>query len=372
MPSRHSIALNVQKLAAPADVRIEPAGNELVLKWSQVTGASNYQIKIGSNISDPVRATSYPVSQHANALGAGEGVQVSVYAKGNGSNIIDSEPSFTITIAKLNAPTNLGVSGDNIVWNPSEVDGVGATAYELYLNGKVYNTSGTSFPTADIPAGTYAAYVKAIGNKTTTIDSPNSGSVYITKLAAVTNVQATEGGRVYTWDVVQGATSYRVTVDGVDYYVNEPKFEVKFTEAKTYNITIRAISTAPNTIQGDAYTISQQVRALLTPTYVAGADMNNMADNTYTVVNNGSSFTIVAKASGNMPVSYEFYVEGISEIDPDGSYDYVIAGAYEGMPFVIAVKFKYSGFGADGVYYIDSAMSAETTVIYSAIVPSVE
>lgn len=372
MPSRHSLALNVQKLAAPADVRIEPAGNELVLKWSQVTGASNYQIKIGSNISDPVRATSYPVSQHANALGAGEGVQVSVYAKGNGSNIIDSEPSITITIAKLNAPTNLGVSGDNIVWNPSEVDNIGATAYELYLNGKVYNTSGTSFPTADIPAGTYAAYVKAIGNKTTTIDSPNSGSVYITKLATITNVQATEGGKVYTWDVVPGATSYRVTVDGVEYYVNEPKFEVNFTEAKTYNISIRAISTAPNTIQGDAYTISQQVRALLTPTYVADADVNNMADNTYTVVNNGSSFTIVAKASGTMPVSYEFYVEGISEIDPDGSYDYVIAGAYEGMPFVIAVKFKYSGFGADGVYYIDSAMSAETTVIYSAIVPSVE
>lgn len=370
MSSRWSTPLNFEKLPQPGNVRIEPANTETVVKWDAVTGAKGYEIKIGSNNAEPVAATAYNISKHVLALGAGEGVQISVYAKGNGSTTIDSEPSKTITIARLAAPTNIAISGDNITWNPSEVDGIKATSYELYLNGEKIAVAGTSYSIADLAASQYTVYVKAIGNKTNTVDSPESGRILVTKLPEVSNVQTLDGGTTYTWDMVAGAT-YEVTVNNDVYYTAEPKFDAAnvFTSAGVYTVSIRAISTDPLTMPGKVHTIKQQVNALPTPNYIKDADISNMADNTFTITQDGQYFTIIAKANGVLPVSYEFYVDGLSCEASGDSYTHQMTVGVPGWEYKVQVRFKVSGF-ASGIYYVDSAISGEVSVFEPSTEPS--
>lgn len=363
MSSRWSTALSFEKLPQPGNVRIEPANNDTIVRWDAVNGAKGYEIKVGSSNAEPVGSTAFNVSKHVSALGAGEGVQISVYAKGNGSTILDSEPSKTITIARLAAPTNIAISGDNITWNASEVDGIKATSYELYLNGEKIAVAGTSYSVAELEAGQYTIYVKALGNRTSTVDSPDSGSIVVTKLPEITNVQMADGGQSYTWDMVGGAT-YEVTINNNVYYTSEAKFDVNnvFTGAGVYTVSIRAISTDPYTMPGKANTFKQTVSALATPMYVADADIFNMADNTFTITQDGQYFTVVAKANGALPVSYEFYVDGISCEATGDSYTHQMSVGVSGWKYNVQVRFKVSGF-AGGTYYVDSAISAEATVV---------
>lgn len=365
VPSRYSNELTITKLQAPQNVRLDNGGASLIIKWDAVTGSEGYQLKIGNTNSQPITQTSYNISTHASSLNGGEGTQITVYAMGNGSDIIGSDPSATITIARLNAPTGLSVSGDNITWNPSEVDGIGATSYVLYIDGVEYPVSGTSYSTSNLSAGTHSIQVVAkgsIGNQRYTIDSPKSGAITVTKLAEVTNV--TTNGKSYSWDPVNGA-EYRVTVDGVEYFTTQPTLAVEFTTAGTHTVTIQAYSKQNNTVASTPVVISQQVSAISTPKFAQGKDPAALEDYSFTYVQNGNTVTLHAKANTSViAVGYEFYIEGIKYTPANGIQNYEIRDSYDGCEYTIKMKFTANGFGTDGIYYIDSAFSTDVTYVY--------
>lgn len=366
IPSRYSNEVEVTKLPKPANVRLDNAGTDIVLKWDAIDGAYGYQLQIGISDSEPSDRTSYVLTKHTSKLQGGEGKQVTVYAKGNGANILDSEPSTTITVAKLNAPQNLAVSGDNITWSPAEVDGIMATSYILYIDGIEYPVTGTSFSTENFPEGVHTVAVVAVGsisNNHYTINSDKSGSIYATKFAQVTNVQAS--GKSYTWDPIAGA-EYRVTVDGTVYTTAQPSFEVNFTTAGEHTVTIQAYSKGSNTISSTPTVITQQVSAVRTPTFISNT--TELTDYSFTYSQVGDTLTITAKAPSDVvAVGYEFKIEGVVYKNTIGSHTYHITDSYEGCEYKITVRFTADGFGSDGVYYINSATSQDVIFTYSKL-----
>lgn len=366
MPSRYSNEVSVTKLPKPANVRLEKAGDDIVLRWDAVNSATGYQLQIGIASSESVNRTSFVLTTHSSQLQGGDGKQITVYAKGDGATVLDSEPSDTITIAKLNAPQNLTVSGDNITWSAAEVDGVMASSYILYIDGVEYPVTGTSYSTANIPEGTHTVCVVAVGsisNNRYSINSDKSGTIYVEKLAQVSNINKT--GNTYTWDPVFGA-EYAVTVDGVVSYTTQPSIEVNFDSAGTHTVSIQAYSRGINTIASNPYVIEQQVIALRAPAFVN--DAASLTDYSFTYERNGDDLTIIAKAPSDIvAVEYEFYIEGIVYKNSVGTHTYHITDSYEGCEYTIKVKFITNGFGTDGNYYISSQTSQDVIFKYSKI-----
>lgn len=364
VPSCHSPALNVTKLSTPADVKINTQGTEVAVTWTQVESAQAYSIQVGNSVFDATR-TGFNITKYAAGLEEGSGLQISVYAKGNGSNLIDSEPSKIITIAKLRAPEGLGINGDNITWSPSSIDGINAESYMLSINGEEHPVAGTQFSASGLPAGTYNLTVKAIGNGSSTLTSGNSGMITITKLEQVKNVKCDAGTHTITWDAVSGASAYVVNVNGQDYTLTDTTFDVsdKFTSAGVYTITIRAISESPNVFAGDMATLTQEVRALKTPTYVANAEVVEAYSFTCRV--EGDYIVITAGLIEGLEVEYKFSVDGIEYKGNDAVnvYRYYMADPIPGLAYNVRVQLIASSFGADGIYYISSNPSADCPVL---------
>ena len=362
VPSRWTTPVDVTKLVAPPNVHIEAAGaNDVIVKWDGVEGAKGYTIKVGDSTYD-VAAMAYVISDRVSTLEQGTGLQISVYAIGNGGTIINSEPSKTITIARLATPSNIAVSGDNITWNPSVVDGINAESYILTINGEEYPVTGTSFSVDGLPAGEYNVTVRAIGNKVSTIDSPNSAYIKVTKLAAVTDVAKTMGGKTLTWNPIAGATSYSVNVNGEEYIVDTPSYTTNFTTQGDYKITIRALSGAPNVLASDAYVINQKVEAMQLPKLAT--DASNLQAYEFYATREGDDIVVTVGAIEGLPVKYDIIIDNLSNELPEGQYSLrkpmqVIVVGYE---YKVKVQFLVSCFGADGVYYINSMPSAEVTI----------
>ena len=366
VPSCYSNDLTITKLQAPQNVRVDNGGSNLIIMWDAVTGTTGgYQLQIGSTNKQSVTQTSYNISTHASSLQGGEGSQITVYAMGNGAEVLNSDPSATITIARLNAPTGLSVNGNNITWNPSEVDGIGATSYVLYIDGVEYPVNGTSYSTNDLSAGTHNVQVVAkgsIGNQYYTIDSPESGAITVTKLPEVTNI--TTNGKSYSWDPINGA-EYRVSIDGVEYYTTQPTISVNFTTAGEHKVEIQAYSKQNNTVASNTTVIKQQVSAISTPKFAEGQDPSELDDYTFTFAQTGDVVTLYAKANTSViAVGYEFYIEGIKYTPANGIHNYEIRDSYDGCKYNIKMKFTANGFGTDGIYYVDSAFSTDVTYVY--------
>lgn len=364
IPSKYSVEISFKKLATPGNVRVETQGEALYVKWDAPTGATAYSVKVGSNTYDAAM-NMHRISDYVNNMPAGSSIQLSVYAKGNGSTVIDSEPSNTITVVKFNAPTGLAVQGDNIVWNAATVDAVSAANYDLYIDGEIIPVTGTQYATSNIAVGTHIVSVVAKGNNTTTIDSPRSATIQVTKLGKVQNVTMVAGSKNITWDPVVGATSYTVNVDGKDYYVTNPSFTVNFTEAGSKTIKIQATSGDPTVIAGDVVEKRIDVRAYNRPNFVK--DISNLSAGNFTASISGNVLTIEAGAVQGLPVTYAFTVSGVTKEQTGTVYTYTLPYTDPGMEYWVQMQIIVDCFGTeDGVYYINSNPSQEQTLFVPA------
>ncbi len=359
IPSAWTPELSFQKLATPENVMVTTQGEALYVKWTALNGATAYSVKVGNATYDSTM-NMYRISDYVNGLAAGTSLQISVFAKGNGSTVLDSEPSQTISIVKFAAPTGLAVQGDNLVWNPAAVDGIQAQNYELYINAEVVPVTGTQYSVANLTPGTYTISVMAKGNNSTTIDSPKSGAITVTKLAPVQNVTMTAGGKSVTWDAVPGAQSYVVNMNGQDYVLNQPKFDMPVTEAGTKKLIIKATSGDPLVIESEPVEQRIEVRAFETPKAV---DIEQLSAGKFCAYISGEYLNVEVGAIEGMNVTYRFTVGGVTVEQSSPMYSYKMPYTDAGLEYVVQVQILVDGFGTDGIYYINSNPSAELTLM---------
>lgn len=358
-----SNALELTKLATPASLVIKDG----LLTWGTVQGARAYKVVLGTERID-ADGTSFDLLGRSSSISEGKGTQISVYAIGNGTDIIDSDVSATKTISKYNRTDNIKVNGDNLVWNPSSVDSISCNAYKIVIsrnNGEEYDirVSGSSYSMSNFTAGSYTVKIIALGDNVQTIDSPASNTFSFTKLAAVAKVDKT--GDTYTWDAVAGASRYEIKLskDATWTSIQTNSYKPEFKNEGEFEVSIRAVGNGADVIDSEVYSFTQRVMRLTQP--VKQDDMTN--SNAFKVTVSGNTITVtIKKQSGAL--GYKLFIDGIersnvtNETETEITYTFTMTTV--GAVYKVQVQVMGNQFAANGNYMMDSNKSTEVDAKY--------
>ncbi len=257
---------SVTKLATPQNVQVE---NKTVI-WSQVNGCTGYKLSVSQGtISSSITQFALNPSDITT-----QGTIINVFALGNGSEIIDSDVSSSLTIRKLTAPTStrLSLQGDNVVWNAPSNLNQSSTLYNLRVgqsnvqNGQ--NLTHASWNTGNLAIGDNSISIMAQGDGSQTFDSDYSSPTNIIKLAPM-QINISQDKTKYEWTDVNNASSYTYRIGGgtTQTLSNSTKsWTPSFTVAKNEeNIYFRAKGDYANKIcDSDETTITLSIVALTT------------------------------------------------------------------------------------------------------------
>ncbi len=360
--SSFSDVVKIQKLKTPAGLSISGG----LLRWEAVSDATAYKVLLGDQAFN-ADTTSFNLAGYETYISEGVGTQISVYAIGNGSNIVDSDVSATKTVSKYNRPSQIKVNGDNLVWNPSTVNSVNCNQYKLLISKdgapaiEVYTTS-TSYPLSNLDAGSYTIAVVAIGDLIHTIDSPASMEYSFTKLAKVSGVK--REGSMYTWDPVAGATGYEIKLskDAAFVTIKTNSYTPTYTSGGVYEVSIRAISDQVGYVDSDVLSFSQTVTRLTEPQ--EQAEMTN--SNAFKVEKSGNVITVTIKKQDGA-TGYEMFVGAlktgtpVSETETEIVYSFTMTTA--GAEYGVQVRILGRVFAEDGTYVLDSNKSTVVKVL---------
>lgn len=351
--SSHSNVLSVKKLAKPV-ISTTKSGDKFYISWQAIDGATSYNVVLG-NQNDSASSNSFIISDKLNYFVAGQGTQVSVYAKGNGTTIIDSDPSNTQTILRYDAPTNLSLTSDNLVWNAPSVNGVIANDFSLIIDeNEPINLTGTTYSLSNFASGTHKVKIKANGKiENLTIDSDYSNEFTFTKLESITNINKISNK--ITWDTVQGARSYEIkfSQDSTPKIVYTNEIEVEYSKSGTYAVSIVAKGDNISLCDSDKIIFDQNVKAISTP----------VKEVNFSFTQNGNEIKIKVNENVNA-TGYALYVGG-ALVETNGTGDFIYIMTPDSLSYSFQVAYIGQSFGEDGIYYINSNKSSEIIVNYA-------
>ena len=310
--SSHSNNLKVNKLEKPV-ISTTKVGSKFYITWQAINGATGYNVTLGTQ-SEMAPSNSFIISDKLSYFAAGQGTQVSVYAIGNGTNIINSDASNTQTILRFEAPSNISLTTDYLVWNAPSVGGIVANDYTLLIdNNTEVNLTGAQYSLENFTVGDHVVKVRANGKvDNLTIDSEYSSEFRFTKLGGITNI--VKSGNKISWDAVPGASGYEVkfSQDSLPRQLSTNEVAVEYSKSGTFGISIRALGDNISVISSAKTSFDQTVKALATP----------VRDTTFTLVQNGNDITINMTQNDNA-TGYALYVGGaLVGTNATGSFQY--------------------------------------------------
>ncbi|NLN50818.1 MAG: hypothetical protein GX149_04270, partial [Acholeplasmataceae bacterium] len=242
---------SIKKLDMPTNMRIED-GYIAVDKVDDIDG---YQLEINGDVYNFGIEPQFLLPKQITS----ELVNVRVLALGNNTKTISSGYNELKSYRALGKPELL-YSSDVLIWSSDSHDDT--TTYHLYIDDEfVYDLGyGLSYVGIDeilneyINDGNrYEIYIRAIGSEKLTSAPSNS---YIKLEAPIINETVEELGstRNITWSIVDGATSYRVVVDGEEITLDSSTLEYDFSGYFGYDIKIYAA--------GDSNHLNSEIKQL--------------------------------------------------------------------------------------------------------------
>lgn len=360
-----SNALDIKKLATPSALNIKDG----LISWGQVPGATAYKVILGTETYN-TDTTSFDLEGYISSIQEGQGTQISVYALGNGSDVINSDVSATRTISRYARPTSVQVNGDVMVWNPSSLNSVNCNKYIITIVDMVNFTTndvtvtGTSYQMSNFAPGNYTVSVVAVGDNVNTLNSPASSEFVFTKLGNITNL--VKQGKTITWDEVFEANGYEIKLskDATWTKITEASLTPVFTTEGEFEISIRALGDGINVISSDVYSFTQRVRRLTQP--VLDSTLNNV--NAFNVEVSGNMVTVTVKKPDGA-TDCKMFVGGIerddviSETETEIVYQFIMTTV--GAEYSIQVQVIGGEFSDGGNYMMDSNKSTEYKVTYN-------
>lgn len=197
-------------LPAPANLKAAANGSDLLLDWDMVVGAENYQVEIDGVVIDVGPDTEF----FKTGLKQGGTHAFRVRAKNsNGFGDWSNFVTKTISLAKpLNLETSSQSNSITVSWD--SVDG--AEAYDIIVDGRVINNGNSTFYTHyNLEPNTVHTYMVRARNTEIIGEWSNTVSAFTT-IGTPSNVKAYASSTsiTVTWDDVDGAVSYDISVDG--------------------------------------------------------------------------------------------------------------------------------------------------------------
>ncbi len=201
-----------------------------VISWADVEGATGYRIKINGQEQEITSTTFSTLPVGVNT------VQVMPFVTGDTSYY--SKYSSTKTVTILGAPASVRYNGNTIEWDMVQY----ALGYEVYVNGtRMDGVSGVTLP-YDSHNTNFGVTIKAIGDGDGVCDSVTSEVHNFVYLQTATNLQVNSG--VLSWDMVNGATAYKIKIDGEvqETLLTENNYS-SFNPGRSYDVQIMPVST---------------------------------------------------------------------------------------------------------------------------------
>jgi fibronectin type 3 domain-containing protein len=222
-PSSQSGAASTTPVAAapsaPTGLAAAPGDGQVALTWSAPSGADAYAVYRDGTLLTSLATTSYTDLSAAN--GASHSYYVVAFRQNSSASAASSTVTSTAVAATPSAPTGLsampGDSSMSLSWTPSS----GATGYRVYRDGTlVGSAAGASYADTGLANGqSYTWTVTAVKENSpqSAASAPVTSSPVAAAAGAPTGLVGTPGDTIATlsWQVVSGATSYKVYRGGV-------------------------------------------------------------------------------------------------------------------------------------------------------------
>ena len=158
-----------------------------------------------------------------------------VRAKGNESNILNSNYTALQSFKKLEKPSGLTINNYTFSWQAQD----GASNYIVHIGNESYNTDTNTYTIdSNMITNNLPLKVQAIGNGTDILDSDLSDNYTIYKLPAP--IVAINNENI-TWNPVNHAVKYRLNINSAEHIVTGTSFSWDQITAGSKRITVTAV-----------------------------------------------------------------------------------------------------------------------------------
>lgn len=204
--------------------------------WTEISSATGYVFDLASKRQELNKVTSHRLDIVEYGL-----YNISIRAKGNGSNILSSDFSNSVQVRKLRAP-KISINNEIAAWE--QVDH--ATSYSGSVSGEQLINSNINVFKLSEYARSEIRYLSLVakGNGTDILDSEVTVSEGFYRLDNVKGLVATNSE--FKWNSVNNALKYEIYINGNSINeeitnVNSFKHNTLLTKAGVYDISIRAL-----------------------------------------------------------------------------------------------------------------------------------
>lgn len=259
-----------------------------VLQWDAVEGATGYYVNIDGRLE-------YVQDSQKDLTGRfdeAKTYQIKVKAIGDESqNFMDSVFGNVLSITKLNAPENVRIENEVLLWDSV----LGSSQYKVYVdNLDPFVVAGPSYslPTT-LASGAHAVRVQAIGNNINYITSDKSVSVDFKKLAEISSLYIKDG--VVCWSENLEATSYLLYINGMPYQtatLDATSYDFKDYASGTYTINVKAIGNGGAVLSSNLMADDFTAIKLATPTTLQVSKTQQQNILSWTSVSDASKYVV--------------------------------------------------------------------------------
>lgn len=205
LPSVMTYSISVTKLATPT----KPTISGTSISVNAIENAGRYEYALDNNATE-ISSNSFALP----GLTAGDHA-IKIRALSNSSNVVASDYSESLAIKKLDTPKNLKIVSGVASWGSVQ----NTTNFTIYMGTTKVNVDNQTQWTIDqtlLSISGTALYIYARGNGAEIVDSENSAALKLYKLQTPTGLMADNDN--IKWNSVSSASSYKVLVNGNDYY----------------------------------------------------------------------------------------------------------------------------------------------------------
>ncbi len=263
--------------------------NGETITWSRVKNAKNYKISINNGTEAIVSQTKDTVSYKYDSNGEDFDFYVEAVIKENS----DKNPTYQIRFKNIGQVTGLAVQQGSLTWDVLE----GAEKYEIMYNGDIVSSNvGTNSYT--MQTGQFSYKVRGLKGQAESTDgnipyySIWSDAITGTVLASPTNL--TYDSEVFTWEKVNGATSYVIKIGNEEFTTNTNKYEY-VAGTDDFSVSVYAVGKTADRIYDSKYSEAKQY------TYIAPIEGLNVVDGVlkWTASNNAVRYKIKINGTVN-------------------------------------------------------------------------
>lgn len=295
--SSHSLPANgYAKISAPTGLIATPANLSVSLAWSAVAGADSYQVLRNGTLIANVVDPAYVDSSVSNGTLYTYTVRTII---GTVSSAASASAVAMPASLILAVPSNIVASPADgrvtLTWNPVNQ----ATHYQVLRNGTVIAlpASATFTDTGLTNGVTYSYTLKAINGANSSMTSIAVTAVPTAGVpSAPTGLTATAGNQQVNlaWTAVPGATSYRISRNGVVLATSATAsyLDSTVTNGVTYSYTVAAINALGSSAESSSASVTPAALVLSAPTGLAASAGNAQISLSWTAVANATSYEI--------------------------------------------------------------------------------